>query len=145
VDGGKGQLSSAREALEQLNLGHLPLIGIAKRLEEIYRPGDPLSLLLSKKSTALQLLQHIRDEAHRFAIAYHRKKRSASALTGFLDNIPGLGKKSVEKLRTQFTTLSKLEQAGEEQLAALIGKKRAALLWQEIKKLPSRRGADHIK
>lgn len=145
VDGGKGQLSSAREALEQLNLGHLPLIGIAKRLEEIYRPGDSLPLLLSKKSTALQLLQHIRDEAHRFAIAYHRKKRSASALTGFLDNIPGLGKKSVEKLRTQFPTLSKLEQAVEEQLAALIGKKRAALLWQEIKKLPSRRGADHIK
>lgn len=141
VDGGKGQLSSAYAALEELNLARLPLIGIAKKLEEVYRPGDPYPLLLNKKSVALQLIQQIRNEAHRFAVSHHRRKRTAKTLEGVLDNIPGFGKKTIEKLRLNFATLSQMAEAGESRLAEIIGKKRAALLLEEIKKLPSVKGA----
>ncbi len=144
VDGGKGQLSSALEALQELHIQQVPVIGIAKRLEEVFRPGDNFPMLLSKKSPALQLIHQIRDEAHRFAIGHHRKKRSAAALKSLLDGVPGLGKKSVQKLRQHYATLSQIKQAGEEALSSLIGKKRAALLWQEIKKLPAK-GAEHAE
>ncbi|MCS6973322.1 MAG: excinuclease ABC subunit UvrC [Cyclobacteriaceae bacterium] len=134
IDGGKGQLSSAMSALTELRINQLPVIGIAKRLEEIYRPGDPYPLHISKKSPALQLIQQIRDEAHRFALNYHRAKRKSTSITSLLDNIPGLGEITIKKLRENFKTISKIAQAGEERLAALIGKQKARLVIEEIKK-----------
>lgn len=142
IDGGKGQLSSARVALNELGLNNIPIIGIAKRLEEIYRTDDPYPLHISKRSPALQLIQHLRDEAHRFALSYHRKKRRSNAFKSILDTIPGLGEKSKQKLREHFQTISNIIAAGEEELSALIGKKKAQLLLKEIKKPSAKQKAD---
>ena len=91
VDGGKGQLSSGLKALDDLNLrGKITIIGIAKRLEEIYYPGDSIPLYLDKKSETLKIIQHLRNEAHRFGITFHRQKRSKAALDTELDTIPGI-------------------------------------------------------
>ncbi|MDC1331490.1 excinuclease ABC subunit UvrC, partial [bacterium] len=109
VDGGKGQLSAACISLKNLNLyGKIPIIGIAKRLEEIYFPEDSIPIYLSKKSSALKLLQFIRDEAHRFAITHHRNIRSNDSITSILDDIPGIGPKNKTVLLTQFKTLSQI-------------------------------------
>lgn len=142
IDGGKGQLSSAKAALNELGINHIPVIGIAKRLEEIYRSDDPYPLHISKRSPALQLIQHIRDEAHRFALTYHRKKRASASFKSILDSIPGLGEKSRQKLREHFKTISGIVAAGEDQLSLLIGKKKAQLLLREIKKPSDGQKAD---
>jgi len=123
VDGGKGQLSSACEALQELGLyGKIPIIGIAKRLEEIYYPEDPLPLLISKKSPALLLIQRIRDEAHRFAITFHRQKRSNSTFVTEIEEIPGIGKKTADKLLAHFKSVRKIKNASMEELAEVAGK-----------------------
>lgn len=134
VDGGKGQLGSGAEALREQGLyGEIPIIGIAKKLEEIYYPDDPLPLHLSKKSPSLLLIQQIRDEAHRFAITFHRKKRSASSLHSDLEDLPGIGPSTAQALLQQFKSVRKILQATEEELQAVIGKSRAKKIkaWQQ--------------
>lgn len=129
VDGGKGQLSSACEALQELGLyGKIPIIGIAKKLEEIYYPEDNLPLLISKKSPALLLIQRIRDEAHRFAITFHRQKRSKNTFTTEIEDIPGIGKKTADKLLAHFKSVKKIKEASIEELTALVGEKIAQKL-----------------
>jgi len=124
VDGGKGQLSSACEALQELGLyGKIPIVGIAKKLEEIYYPEDPLPLLISKKSPALLLIQRIRDEAHRFAITFHRQKRSKSTFVTEIESIPGIGKKTANKLLAHFKSVKKIKEASVEELTELVGEK----------------------
>ncbi len=126
VDGGKGQLSSACEALKELGLyGKIPIVGIAKKLEEIYYPEDPLPLLISKKSPGLLLIQQIRDEAHRFAITFHRLKRSKNTFVTELESIPGIGKKTADKLLVKFKSIKKIKEASKEELVELIGEKAA--------------------
>jgi excinuclease ABC subunit C len=123
IDGGKGQLSSAVKSLEKLNLrGKITIIGVAKRLEEIYFPGDSVPLYLDKRSESLKLIQQLRDEAHRFGIAHHRKQRSKDSLSTSLDNIKGIGPKTVELLMSHFGSVKKVKQAKKEQLIELIGK-----------------------
>ncbi|MDZ4715566.1 MAG: excinuclease ABC subunit UvrC [Cytophagales bacterium] len=136
VDGGKGQLSSAVEALKELQLyGQIPIIGIAKKLEEIYYPDDPVPLHISKKSLALLLVQHIRDEAHRFAVQFHRKKRSQKTIFSEVEQIPGIGKNTTDKLLSRFKSLKKIRVASLEELEGLIGKSKAQKVksWQQKK------------
>ncbi len=134
VDGGKGQLSSACEALKELQIyGRVPIAGIAKKLEEIYYPEDPFPLLINKKSPGLLLIQHIRDEAHRFAITFHRQKRSKKQLTTSLEGLEGVGKKTVEKLLTHFRSVKKIKEAPIEELAKLVGRKKAEMIKGEQK------------
>ncbi|MFM8912828.1 MAG: excinuclease ABC subunit UvrC, partial [Flammeovirgaceae bacterium] len=131
VDGGKGQLSSACEALKDLGLyGKIPIVGIAKKLEEIYYPEDPLPLLISKKSPALLLIQRVRDEAHRFGITFHRLKRSKSTFVTELENIPGIGKKTADKLLAHFKSFKKIKEASEEELISIAGEKVARSIKQ---------------
>lgn len=126
IDGGKGQLGAAIESLKLLKLyGQIPIIGIAKRLEEIYFPGDQYPLYLDKKSTSLKLLQFIRDEAHRFAITFHRNKRSQNALNSSLSEIPGIGEKTFQKLIQELKTVKRIKEATEEELAKIVGKAKA--------------------
>lgn len=134
VDGGKGQLSSATEALRKLDLyGKIPIIGIAKKLEEIYYPEDPLPLHIHKKSQGLLLIQHIRDEAHRFAISFHRKKRSQSTIFTALEGIPGIGKTATDTLLSHFKSLKKIKAASLEALVAVVGPSKAQKIksWQQ--------------
>lgn len=136
VDGGKGQLASASDALRFLDLyGQIPIIGIAKKLEEIYFPEDPLPLHIHKKSPALLLIQQVRDEAHRFAITFHRKKRSKSSLISELEGIPGIGPSAAETLLRQFRSLKKILAASDNELQAAVGKSKAGKLreWQQKK------------
>jgi len=129
IDGGKGQLSSAVDALKDLGIyGKIPIIGIAKRLEEIYFPEDSVPLHINKKSRSLALLQKIRDESHRFGITFHRKTRSKATFRSSLDEIPGIGRNSKEKLLKEFKTIKAMKSASEKDLAAIIGKSRAKLL-----------------
>jgi excinuclease ABC subunit C len=126
VDGGKGQLSSACEALQELGLyGKIPIIGIAKKLEEIYYPEDSTPLHISKKSPGLMLLQKIRDEAHRFAITFHRVKRAQGTFKTELEEVEGIGKKTADKLLSHFKSWTKIKDATEEELAGVAGKSAA--------------------
>ncbi len=126
IDGGKGQLSAACKALKDLNLyGSIPIVGIAKRLEEIYTPEDPYPLHIDKKSESLKLLQRIRDEAHRFAITFHRQKRSIAALKTELEEIPGIGKKTAMALLKNFKSVKNIREADDQSLRDLIGEARA--------------------
>jgi excinuclease ABC subunit C len=126
VDGGKGQLSAACDALKALQLyGKIPIVGIAKRLEEIYFPEDPLPLYIDKKSESLRLIQQIRDEAHRFAITYHRDKRSRNAFVSELENIEGIGKKTAANLLKEFRGVKAIREADIENLAQFVGKDKA--------------------
>ncbi len=135
VDGGKGQLASACEALQELHVyGRVPIAGIAKKLEEIYFPDDPLPLHIHKKSNGLLLIQRIRDEAHRFAITFHRQKRSKTTLNSELSTIKGLGEKSIIQLLQHFGSPKKALAASEQDLTALIGKKKAQLILAHNKK-----------
>jgi excinuclease ABC subunit C len=137
IDGGKGQLSSAVEALQELGIyGKMPIIGIAKRLEEIYFPGDSFPIHIDKKSESLRLLQRIRDEAHRFAITFHRKVRSKNAFGTQLTAIPGIGQSTADKLLKHFKSVKKLKDAKEEEIAKVIGASRARELveWREKNK-----------
>ncbi|MEC8853057.1 MAG: helix-hairpin-helix domain-containing protein, partial [Bacteroidota bacterium] len=129
IDGGKGQLSSAVKSLGKLNLiGKISIIGIAKRLEEIYFPGDSVPLYLDKRSESLKLIQQLRDEAHRFSITHHRKQRSKDSLGTSLDNIRGIGPKTVELLISHFGSVKKVKTAKKEELVSLIGKNKALLI-----------------
>ena len=129
IDGGKGQLNAASEALKDLSLyGKIPLIGIAKKLEEIYFPEDPLPVHLSKKSESLLLLQRIRDEAHRFAITFHRNKRSSGSLISSLDKIDGIGPGSRDKLLKHYQSMAKIRAAGITDLSLIVGLKKAQLV-----------------
>lgn len=126
IDGGKGQLSSACQALDTLGLyGQIPIIGIAKRLEEIYYPEDSVPLHINKKSLSLRLLQHLRDEAHRFAITFHRLKRSKNTFFTELEGIEGIGKSTADKLLKYFKSVKKIKSAPQEELSALIGTSKA--------------------
>lgn len=129
VDGGKGQLSSACEALTELGIyGKVPVIGIAKKLEEIYYPEDPLPLHINKKSPGLLLLQQIRDEAHRFAITFHRQKRSKSNLKSEIEELEGIGKKTALKLLKHFKSIKKIREASFEEIEKLVGSAKAQIL-----------------
>ena len=121
VDGGKGQLSSAVEVLSKLDLQYIPIIGLAKRLEEVFVPGESEALLLPKTSSSLRLLQRVRDEAHRFAITYHRALRSKRILQTELDLIKGVGKKRAQELLEAFGSVQGIRFATEEQLADVVG------------------------
>lgn len=137
IDGGKGQLSSAVEALQELGVyGQMPIIGIAKRLEEIYFPGDSYPIHIDKKSESLRLLQRIRDEAHRFAITFHREVRSKNSLNTQLTSIPGFGEQTADKLLSHFKSIKKIKLASEEELREIIGtsKTKAFLEWKEKNK-----------
>ena len=121
IDGGKGQLSSAQQALGELGHQGQPVVGLAKRLEEIFVPGQSEPLLLPKTSASLRLLQVLRDEAHRFAVSYHRKLRGKRTLTSALDDIPGIGKKRRTALLREFGSVERLRQADAEQIAGVRG------------------------
>jgi len=128
VDGGKGQLSSAIESLNELRIKDYEIIGLAKRLEEVFLPNESEPQSIPKTSSSLKLLQHIRDEAHRFAITFHRERRSKRTLTTELTQIKGVGEKIANKLLTQFGSLDEIKKASEEELAKHIGKTKAKII-----------------
>ncbi|HMT66727.1 MAG TPA: helix-hairpin-helix domain-containing protein, partial [Bacteroidales bacterium] len=129
IDGGKGQLSSAVKSLDALGIrGRLTVIGIAKKLEEIYFPGDTVPLYLDKNSITLKIIQHLRNEAHRFGINFHRVKRSSVMNRSILDEIPGIGEKTKERLLKKFGSVKKLSEATVEELEKIVGAKKASLL-----------------
>ncbi|MFK5891269.1 MAG: excinuclease ABC subunit UvrC [Flavobacteriaceae bacterium] len=123
IDGGKGQLSSAVKSLDVLGLrGKIAIIGIAKRLEELYYPEDKVPLYLDKRSETLKIIQQLRDEAHRFGITHHRNKRSKGALNSNLTQIPGVGEKSAAALLKHFKSVKRIKLANEEELIKILGK-----------------------
>ena len=123
IDGGKGQLSSAYEVLSELDLAGIPVFGLAKRLEEVYAIDSSDPLILPRTSSSLRLLQHIRDEAHRFAITFHRQLRDKRTLQTELTEIPGVGKKTAFKLLETFGSLEGVKSASEPELVTAIGLK----------------------
>ena len=126
IDGGKGQLSSALKSLDDLGLrGKIAIIGIAKRLEEIYYPGDSVPLYLDKKSETLKTIQHLRNEAHRFGITFHRDKRSKSALQTSVETIPGIGEKTMIALLKHFKSVKRLTLATEKEISDVVGLSKA--------------------
>jgi len=129
IDGGKGQLNSALSALEELGLrGKLPVIGIAKKLEEIYYADDPVPLYIDKKSETLKFIQQIRNEAHRFGISFHRLKRSKEFISSELYGIQGIGDKIIQKLFTEFKSVGNIKNCTEEELSKIIGKSKSRLV-----------------
>ena len=135
IDGGKGQLSSATLALEKLGLkGSITIIGIAKRLEEIYFPDDPVPVYLDKKSESLKLIQRLRDEAHRFGINFHRQKRSGSFISNELENIPGIGEGSIKILLQKFKSVKNIQKLTFDELKDEIGAHRAQKIINHYKK-----------
>ncbi len=129
IDGGKGQLSSALKSLEALDLrGKIAIIGIAKRLEEIYFPGDPVPLYLDKKSESLKVIQQLRNEAHRFGISFHRDKRSKNAIHSVLEDIQGIGDKTAEQVLKKFKSVKRVKEASLEDLSEVVG-------WAKAKKI----------
>lgn len=131
VDGGKGQLSAACEALRDLHL-KIPIIGIAKRLEEIFFPDDPIPLYLDKNSESLRLIQQMRDEAHRFGITHHRNRRSKKQVESALDKIPGIGEKTRDLLLTRYKSVKRIKEVPLDELAQLIGPAKAGLIHEAI-------------
>ncbi len=133
VDGGKGQLSAAVEAFDEMGIrGEVALVGIAKRLEEIYFPGDTLPLYIDKKSRSLQVVQHLRDEAHRFGITHHRLRRSKGQVRSELDNIKGVGDVTAKNLMKEFKSVKRLSEAAEEEIAAVVGPAKAKVVYQHF-------------
>ena len=129
VDGGKGQLSSGVKALEALGLrGKIAIIGIAKRLEELFYPGDSIPLYLDKKSETLKVIQQLRNEAHRFGITFHRNQRSKAAINTELETIPGIGEKTVIELLRHFRSVSKVKKASAAALSEVIGPAKAKII-----------------
>jgi len=134
IDGGKGQLNSALNSLNTLGItDRVDIIGIAKRLEEIYKPGDPIPLSINKKSQTLRLIQQARDEAHRTGITRHRKKRNQGSLQTSLTKIPGIGEKTSEKLLAHFKSIKKVKDASEEQIAEVVGKAKAKVVIERLR------------
>jgi excinuclease ABC subunit C len=134
VDGGKGQLHAATDALRDLSLyGKIPIIGIAKRLEEIYFPGDSIPVYLDKNSESLKLIQQLRDEAHRFGITFHRNIRSKKQIESELDTIKGIGPIIKEKLLNKYKSIKRIKEVSETEIIQLIGKNKAELLLKALK------------
>lgn len=130
IDGGKGQLGAAMESLRKLNLvGKVTVIGIAKRLEEIYFPGDPVPLYLDKRSETLKVIQQIRDEAHRFGITHHRNKRSRETFKTELSEIKGISDKTAQKLLSELKSVKQIKEATLEELVSIIGKSKGELVY----------------
>jgi len=130
VDGGKGQLSSALKSIDKLGLrGKVTIVGIAKRLEEIYFPGDSVPLYIDKKSESLKVIQYLRNEAHRFGITHHRNKRSKAAITSELDKIEGIGYKTAQQLLWKFKSVARIKKASLKELEETISKKRAKIVF----------------
>jgi len=133
IDGGKGQLNAALKSLDKLELrGRVAIIGIAKKLEEIYFPDDPVPLYIDKNSESLKLVQFLRNEAHRFGIEFHRLKRSGTMTRSLLEEIPGVGKKSIEKLFVRFKSVEGIKEASLDDLAEELGHARAKKLRQHL-------------
>ncbi len=131
IDGGKGQLSSALKSLDMLGIrGKIAIIGIAKRLEEIYFPEDPIPLYLDKKSESLKIIQQLRNEAHRFGITFHRNKRSKAAINSELTAIEGIGEKTVENLLKAFKSVKRIKEASFETLTEKVGAAKAKLIYE---------------
>lgn len=129
IDGGKGQLNAATEVLRELNLlGKITIVGLAKRLEEIFYPGDPFPLVLDKTSETLKVIQHLRDEAHRFGITFHRHMRSKGQIVSELDAIKGIGEKTKEALLKKYKSVKRIREAPCAELEELIGKKKTTLV-----------------
>lgn len=129
VDGGKGQLSSAVEALDAMGLrGKIAVVGIAKRLEEIYFPGDSIPLYIDKTSESLKVVQHLRDEAHRFGITHHRNRRSKSQIMSELDSIKGVGEKTSSALIKHFKSVKRIREASADEIASVVGKAKARII-----------------
>lgn len=133
VDGGKGQLSAAVEAFDEMGIrGEVALVGIAKRLEEIYFPGDSLPLYIDKKSPSLRVVQALRDEAHRFGITHHRNRRSKGQVVSELDSIPGIGPATQATLMKHFRSLKRLREASLEEIVNIIGKAKASIIFNHL-------------
>ena len=133
IDGGKGQVRFAYEALLELGLlDKVKLIGIAERMEELIIPGDPYPLFLDKNSTSLKLIMQLRDEAHRFGITHHRARRSKGQISSRLEQIPGVGPKTIEKLMAKYKTISRIKSAAESDLAAILGSKLAKTIKEAL-------------
>lgn len=133
VDGGKGQLSAAVEALDEIGLrGKIAIVGIAKRLEEIYFPGDSFPLYINKNSETLRIVQHLRDEAHRFGITHHRNRRSKSQIISELDSIEGVGPATRDKLLRHFHSLKKIREATVDQIAIISGRAKAQVIYDTL-------------
>ena len=134
IDGGKGQLSAALESLERLGLrGQVAIIGIAKRLEEIYFPLDPIPLYLDKKSESLRVVQQLRNEAHRFGITFHRKKRSKAAINSALENIEGIGAKTAQQLLRKFKSVKRIRESSLEELSGVVGPSKALKVYESLR------------
>ncbi|HEY9170142.1 MAG TPA: excinuclease ABC subunit UvrC [Lutibacter sp.] len=135
IDGGKGQLNSALKSLDILGLRHkIAIIGIAKRLEEIYYPNDSVPLYLNKTSETLKIIQQLRNEAHRFGITHHRNKRSKNVLVNELEQIPGIGKQTIVSLLKQFKSLKRMALASIEDLEQVVGKSKAIVIFNYFQK-----------
>lgn len=138
IDGGKGQLGSAVKALDQLELrGKIAILGIAKRLEELYFPGDSYPLYLDKRSETLKIIQRLRDEAHRFGITHHRNRRSKSTFKSELESIPGIGKASAKELLRTFKSVKKVREANMEDLEKTVGTARAQKIKEHFNQKPN--------
>ena len=127
IDGGKGQLSAAMEVLKELEMEDVPVVGLAKQNDELFLPNNPLSVYLPRTSESLYLVQRIRDEAHRFAITFHRQLRSKTAYQSVLDSVPGIGPKRKQALIKAFGSAAKIKEASDEELLAIEGMNKAAL------------------
>jgi excinuclease ABC subunit C len=126
IDGGKGQLNAAVHSLSELELrGKIAVIGIAKRLEEIYFPDDPVPLYIDKNSESLKLIQQMRNEAHRFGISFHRLKRSASMVKSGMTKIPGIGESTLKKIWQNVNSLEEMKKLTEEKWFEILGEKKA--------------------
>jgi excinuclease ABC subunit C len=135
IDGGKGQLSSAVKSLEKLGLrGKITILGIAKRLEELYFPGDTIPIYIDKKSESLKIIQYLRDEAHRFGITHHRKKREKGTIKSTLTEIEGIGPNYAQKLLSNFKSVKKIKAAGLDDLQVVIGKNKGKVVFDFFKK-----------
>lgn len=135
IDGGKGQLNAAVKSLIELDIkDNVSIIGIAKRLEEIFYPGDPVPLYLDKNSESLKVIQHIRNEAHRFGIKFHRNKRSGNFIKSELENIPGIGPKTIDILLTKYKTIKKIRSLSLDEISSEIGNTKAKLLHEYFNK-----------
>ncbi len=135
IDGGKGQLNIAAKTLQKIGLyGKVGIISIAERLEEIYFPDDPIPLYIDKNSETLKLIQQLRDEAHRFGLTFHRKKRSKAQVSSEMDSIKGIGKETKKKLLAHFKSVKRIKEANEEDIVSVIGKSRAKLITDYFKK-----------
>lgn len=133
IDGGKGQLGVALKSLENLGLrGKIPIISLAERLEEIFYPGDSYPLYLDKRSETMKVIIHLRDEAHRFGLTFHRNQRSKNAITSRLDEVPGIGEKTKTKLMNHFKSVKRIKEASIEEIESIIGKAKTKVLLEHL-------------